>query len=195
MLAPGRYQRLAPSDPPAALPLPGVPSTVLGSADFHKNWDINGGTAAPFTGMCANQFTSGIRPVATATMLDFDPLGSTWGTAGVRRAPVWNSPQGFLYWGWNATLASKVTVPTLIIRGDLDTNVPLPDIQDLLGDFVAVPQKVFVHVACASHYLLWENQHMSLLNASVEWLQQGTYSGQRNGSFVVDTAGQVHQEQ
>jgi pimeloyl-ACP methyl ester carboxylesterase len=194
MLAPGRYQRLAPSDPPAALPLPGVPSTVLGSADFHKNWDINGGTAAPFTGMCANQFTPGIRPVATATMLDFDPLGSTWGTAGVRRAPVWNSPQGFLYWGWNATLASKVTVPTLIIRGDLDTNVPLPDIQDLLGDFVAAPQKVFVHVACASHYLLWENQHMSLLNASVEWLQQGTFTGQRNGSFAVDTAGQVHPE-
>ena len=96
--------------------------------------------------------------------------------------------------GWNAKVAAQITVPTLVIRGDLDTAVPLSDIQDLLGDLVAVPQKVFVHVACASHYLVWENQHMALLNASVEWLQQGTYAGQFNGSFAVNTGGQVHQE-
>jgi fermentation-respiration switch protein FrsA (DUF1100 family) len=94
--------------------------------------------------------------------------------------------------GWNAKFASQVTVPTLVIRGDLDTAVPLSDIQDLLDDLIAVPQKVFVHVACASHNLVWENQHMALLNASVEWLQQGTYAGQFNGSFAVDTDGQVH---
>jgi len=92
-------------------------------------------------------------------------------------------------------LTAQITVPTLVIRGDLDTTVPLSDIQDLLGDLVAVPQKVFVHVACASHFLPWENQHMALLNASVEWLQQGTYAGQFSGSFAVDTDGQVHQEQ
>jgi hypothetical protein len=50
------------------------------------------------------------------------------------------------------------------------------------------------HENCASHYLVWESQHMALLNASVEWLQQGTFQGQFNGSFAVDTAGQVHQE-
>jgi hypothetical protein len=55
---------------------------------------------------------------------------------------------------------------------------------------VAAPQKVFVHVACASHYPLWENQ-MALLNASVEGLQQGTYAGQFNGSFAVDTGGRL----
>jgi pimeloyl-ACP methyl ester carboxylesterase len=187
LLAPGRYFRLSPSDPPAVVPLPGVPSTVLGSADFHNNWDTQV--------KCENQLTSQIRPVITSSMLDFDPLGSTWGTAGVRRAPVWNSPVGFLNWGWNATLANQVRVPTLVIRGDLDTQVPATDIQDLLGDLGAVPQKVFVHVACASHYLAWENQHMSLLNASVEWLLHGTYAGQFNGSFAVDTAGQIHKEQ
>jgi fermentation-respiration switch protein FrsA (DUF1100 family) len=97
--------------------------------------------------------------------------------------------------GWNAQFAGQITVPTLIIRGDLDTAVPPSDIQDLLGDLVAVPQKIFVHVACASHYMVWENQHMALLNASVEWLQQGTYAGQFNGSFAVGTDGQIHQEQ
>ena len=51
LLAPGRYSRVAPSDPPPNLPLPGFPGTVLGTADFHKDWDTNGGgVAAPFTG-------------------------------------------------------------------------------------------------------------------------------------------------
>jgi pimeloyl-ACP methyl ester carboxylesterase len=144
---------------------------------------------------CENQFTGQIRDVITSTVLDFDPLGSTWVTAGLKRAPVWNGPgSSVTAWGWNAKFAGQVTVPTLIIRGDVDTQVPLSDIQDLLGDLVAVPQKVFVHVACASHYLMWENQHMSLLSASVEWLTQGTFAGQFNGSFAVDTAGQVHSE-
>jgi pimeloyl-ACP methyl ester carboxylesterase len=188
LYAPGQYFRLSPSDPPAVVPAPGVPMTVLGNADFHANWDTQAS--------CDNQFAPQIRPAITATMLDFDPLGSTWGTAGTRRAPVWNSPgPGFIEWGGNAQLFNQLKVPTLVIRGDLDITVPAGQVQDLLGDLIAVPQKVFVHVACASHYLVWENQHMSLLNASVEWLQQGTFAGQFNGSFAVDTAGQVHPEQ
>jgi pimeloyl-ACP methyl ester carboxylesterase len=186
LLAPGRYFPLSPSNPPAVLPLPGVPSTVLGSATFHDAWDTQV--------KCANQFTPQIRNVITSSMLDFDPLGSTWGIAGVRRAPVWNSPPGFLYWGWNTMLAGQVKAPTLIIRGDLDNQVPLGDIQALSRDLVAVEQKVFVHVACASHYLNWENQRMVLLRASKEWLQHGTFAGHANGSFAVDAAGQVHQE-
>jgi pimeloyl-ACP methyl ester carboxylesterase len=91
-------------------------------------------------------------------------------------------------------MAGQVKVPTLVIRGDLDTTVPLGDIQSLLADLSSVPQKVFVHVACASHYLPWENQHMILLAASVEWLQNGTFAGQFTGSFAVDAAGQVHQD-
>ena len=160
--------------------------SVLGSAHFHDAWDSDV--------KCQNQFTPQIRDTITSTMLDFDPLGSTWGAAGVRRAPNWNSPPGFIYWGWNTAMAGRVKVPTLVIRGDLDSTVPLGDIQSLLADLSSVPQKVFVHVACASHYLPWENQHMILLKASVEWLQNGTFAGQFNGSFAVDAAGQVHQE-
>ena len=165
LYAPGRYMRLGPSDPPMPLPLPGVPSSVVGAANLYKTtWDINGGTNAPFTGMCDNQFDAAIRPVITATQMEFDPLGSTWGTAGVRRSPTF--PTGSMQSGWNAKLAAQVTVPTLIIRGDLDTAVPSSDIQDLLGDLTSTPQKIFIHVACASHYLVWENQHMALLTAS-----------------------------
>jgi pimeloyl-ACP methyl ester carboxylesterase len=178
------YNPLNLDDPPQPLPLPGVPTTISGANDFFANWDTQVS--------CTEQFASGIRPVIRESMLDFDPLGSTWGTAGVRRAPNLNisTPN----WGLNRALAGKITAPTLIIRGDLDQVIPLPSVQALYTDLVAAPQKVFVHVACASHNLVWENQHMSLLNASVEWLQQGTFAGQFNGSFAVDTAGQVHPE-
>jgi pimeloyl-ACP methyl ester carboxylesterase len=194
LYAPGRYFRNSSITPPVMPPAPGVPSTVLGSGDFYRlTWDLNGGTNAPFTGMCDNQFTPAIRPVITQTQLQFDPLGSTWGAAGVRRSPLFPSTATTIS-GWNSTFANQLSVPTLVIRGDLDTQVPSGDIQDLLGDLVSVPQKVFVHVACGSHYLVWENQHMALLNASVEWLQKGTYNGQFNGFFAVDTGGQIHQE-
>jgi pimeloyl-ACP methyl ester carboxylesterase len=179
------YNSLNLDDPPQPLPLPGVPSAILGTSDFFANWDTQLS--------CADQYTAGIRPVISRTMLDFDPLGSTWGTAGVRRAP--NLSVTTPNWGMNRTLAGKITAPTLVIRGDLDLIIPLPGVQALYTDLVAAPQKVFVHVACASHLLVWENQHMALLDASVEWLQKGTYNGQFNGSFAVDTSGQIHQEQ
>src|SRR5262249_8149862 len=63
LYAPG-YNRLAPSDPPAVLPEPGVPMTVLGSAAFHNAWDTEV--------MCENQFTPAIRDVITSAMLEFD---------------------------------------------------------------------------------------------------------------------------
>src|SRR5262249_25306610 len=160
--------------------------TVLGANDLHAAWDNQVS--------CVDQYAADIRPVITQTMLDFDPLGSTWGTAGVRRAPSTNmsTPAN---WGLNMALVGKITAPTLIIRGDLDQTVLLPGVQALYTDLIATRQKVFVHVACASHYLLWENQHKVLLKASLEWVRDGTYNGQRNGSFAVDTAGQIHQEQ
>ena len=126
-------------------------------------------------------------------MLDFDPLGSTWGKAGVRRAPNYNATDP--NWGLSTALVAKIKAPTLVIRGDLDKTVVLPGVQALFADLTGVPQKVFVHVACAAHQLVWEHQHMALLDASVEWLLHGTYQGQYNGSFAVDASGQVHPEQ
>ncbi|MBS1856559.1 MAG: alpha/beta hydrolase [Acidobacteria bacterium] len=178
------YNRLNLDNSPQPQPLPGTPSNILGTNDFHAAWDAQVG--------CAQQYTPDVRPPITQSMLDFDPLGSTWGAAGVRRAPTLNmtTPN----WGLNMALAAKITAPTLIIRGDLDKTVLLPGIQALFGDLVAAPQKVFVHVACASHYLVWEKQHEILLSASEEWLQKGTFTGQQSGSFAVDSGGQVRQD-
>ena len=177
------YNRLAPDDPPEDLPHTGVPMNVLGREHFHDLWDT--------MVHCENQFALRIRDVISTTMLAFDPLGSVWGTAGVRRAPNWNTPHGFPFWGWNASFAARIEVPALLIRGDLDTQVPEPDVRALYAD-LGSPEKVFVHVACASHYLVWEKQHMILLRASIEWLRHGTCHGQDTGSFAVDTSGNVH---
>ena len=137
---------------------------------------------------CEDQFTPPIREVMTLTRLEFDPLGATWGTAGVRRAPL----QGTLF-GWNPTVARRIEAPVLIIAGDLDAQTGVPHGRNLYDDLL-IDSKVFVHVACASHQLVWENQHTILLRASEEWLRQGTFAGQPNGSFFVDTEGNVHEE-
>ena len=81
----------------------------------------------------------------------------------------------------------------VIIHGQLDTAAPEPPQRDLFAD-LGTDLKVFVNVECASHYLVWENQHMILLRASAEWLREGTFAEQTSGSFFVDTDGVVHPE-
>jgi pimeloyl-ACP methyl ester carboxylesterase len=173
------YDRLEPSEPPEVLPQSGVPMTVRTVASFFQGWDSQV--------RCENQFAPPIRDTLRSTILEFDPVGSTWGTEALWRAPVQNTR-----WGWNSTFAHQVEAPTLIIRGDLDTTVPEARPKGLFQDLET--QKVFVHVACAAHQLVWENQHMILLRASAEWLRHGTFVGQHTGSFFVDSGGQVHNE-
>ncbi len=185
LLAPGQYySALGPFTPPSPLPQPGVPMVILGVNDFHNAWDAEVG--------CANQYSPLIRDYVNWFMLAFDPTGSTWGRSGVRRAPTLNRDP--LWYPWNKVEAAKVVTPTLLINGDLDKTVLPPQVSALYDDLVGVPQKIHVHVACASHYLLWENQHEVLLDTAIEWLQKGTFKGQTNGRFAVDSKGQVVRE-
>ncbi|GAC1458391.1 MAG: hypothetical protein PVSMB10_16090 [Pseudarthrobacter sp.] len=55
-------------------------------------------------------------------------------------------------------------------------------------------QKVFVRVACAGHQLLFENQHRVLLEASEEWLRDGTFAGHDRGVFFVDINGHTQEK-
>ena len=174
------YNRLEPNDPPDVIPEPGVPLGIRTIGSFFAGWDAQVG--------CENQFTPAIREVLRSTILDFDPLGRTWGTEDLWRFPVQNTR-----WRWNPAFASKIEAPTLLIRGDFDATVPEADVRGLYRD-LETEQKVFVHVACAAHQLVWENQHMVLLRASEEWLRDGTFAGHTNGSFFVDTDGHVHED-
>jgi pimeloyl-ACP methyl ester carboxylesterase len=173
------YDRNEPSEAPDVLPQSGVPMTVRTIASFFQGWDSQA--------RCENQFTPPIRDTLQSTILASDPVGSTWGTEALWRAPVQNTR-----WGWNSTFARQIEAPTLIIRGDLDTTVPEVRPKNLFQDLET--QKVFVHVACAAHQLVWESQHTVLLRASEEWLRNGTFAGMQNGSFFVDIDGHVHQE-
>ena len=40
-------------------------------------------------------------------------------------------------------------------------------------------QKVFVDLACSSHYAMWEKNHVQLFRASLEWLTQGSVDGKQ----------------
>jgi pimeloyl-ACP methyl ester carboxylesterase len=173
-----RYNRTDPLLPPAE-PESGVPMRVQPVTDF-SGWDAEVG--------CQSQFTAGIRDVMTSIRRVYDPLGSTWGVAGVRRSPV----QGTLF-GWNPLVATQIGVPTLVIAGDLDRQTGVGQARNLFAD-LPVTNKVLIHVACASHQMVWENQHMALLNASTEWLSNGTFNGYTFGRFAVDAAGNVQIE-
>ena len=147
---------------------------------FYSTWDGQVG--------CENQFTPEIRSALRTAILESDQLGATWGDGESWRAPLQNT-----LWGWNAESAQLIETPTLIIRGEFDSQAPEPPQRDLFAD-LGTDHKVFVNVACASHYLVWENQHQVLLRASQEWLREGTFDDQPTGSFFVDAQGRVQQK-
>jgi hypothetical protein len=43
--------------------------------------------------------------------------------------------------------------------------------------------KVFLDMACSSHFALWETRHEILFQASLEWLRGGTVNGMSEGSL------------
>ena len=54
---------------------------------------------------------------------------------------------------------------------------------------ISSQSKVFLAVACSSHFMLWEKQHRVLHEASLEWLSKGTLQGVQRGEFAVDYEG------
>jgi pimeloyl-ACP methyl ester carboxylesterase len=183
------------TSPPTSLPN-GFPMTVRSVLSFFKNWDAQVS--------CEDQFDPAIRPTLLQTIEEYDPLGSTWGSPPPigTLGTLWRSPQQ-IRWGWNDDAVSPesaphVNAPTLIIGGDLDKTVVPAKPRTLFADLTGVPKdptgaphKVYVHVACAAHQMVWEKQHMVLLTASREWLRSGTFDGYSTGSFAVDAAGNI----
>jgi fermentation-respiration switch protein FrsA (DUF1100 family) len=75
-----------------------------------------------------------------------------------------------------------VQAPTLVIRGALDDQAP-EHATRALYDALGGP-KAFVTVSCGSHELVYEKQHTTLLQASMEWLQSGTYDGRQSRARI-----------
>jgi len=164
LLAPA-YNRGAATAPPAKLPADGVPMNTQSREEFNANWDRQVA--------CADQYDPAAGDAVWSAMLASDPVGATWGP-GVRRAPQTTT------WGWNGAMAGKTLVPTLMVAGAHDKQVPPERVRELFTD-LAAKEKVFVDLACSSHNAMWEKNRSHLFRASLEWLTQGTVAGMKEG--------------
>lgn len=136
---------------------------------------------------CDNQVDPGIREVVWGTAMAFDPLGSVWGPDhGVMRVRTSGpyTPNGAQ---WNQEGAARVTSPTMIVVGAQDN----PESRGVLyGDLVGTDSKVFVTMACSTHFSVWETtQYKFLHRASLEWLTTGTFNGHSIGEYEVGVNG------
>jgi pimeloyl-ACP methyl ester carboxylesterase len=163
VLAPA-YNRNAPSSqpPPAAN---SVAFNTQSRSEFNANWDRQVG--------CEKQFDPAVRDAVWNEMLASDPVGAKWGS-GVRRAPSTAT------WGWNAAMIGAMKTPTLMIAAAHDKQVP-PDRVRAAYDDLGAADKVLIDLGCSSHNAMWETNHLTMFNASLEWLTNGTVGGARNG--------------
>jgi len=96
--------------------------------------------------------------------------------------------------GWNSQLASQLTVPTLIIRGEFDTGLGgRQDVAELYR-LVQNDNKLRFTVQCAGHFMNWEKQRWILHQISKEWLKHGRVAGFDQGEFRVDMEGNLTAE-
>jgi pimeloyl-ACP methyl ester carboxylesterase len=167
LLAPA-YNRNVPAGPPAQMAT-GAAFNTQSREEFNVNWDRQVG--------CPDQYDRPTSDAVWTEMLTSDPVGATWGP-GVRRAPQ------TAVWGWTGALAGKTMIPTLMVSGVHDKQVPPQRVQELFADLGAT-QKVFVDLACSSHNAMWEKNHLLLFRASLEWLNSTTVNGTKAGQVKM----------
>jgi pimeloyl-ACP methyl ester carboxylesterase len=164
LLAPA-YSRTAPADPPAKIPAQGVAFNTQSHSEFMANWDRQAG--------CPAQYDPAVADAVWSQMLELDPVGATWG-AGVRRAPLTTT------WGWTTAMVAKSEIPTLMITGVNDGQVPPQRVRELYDD-LGSRQKVMIDLGCSSHLAMWEKNHTVLFRASLEWLERTSVNGTKEG--------------
>jgi pimeloyl-ACP methyl ester carboxylesterase len=164
LLAPA-YDRKAVATPPAQLPADGPAMNIQSRSALTSLWDSQVG--------CTGQYEPSVFDAVWSSMLVSDPVGATWGT-GVRRAPQVTN------WGWTTPAVAATQVPTLMITGAHDKQVPSAQVEQFYADLGA-KQKVLIDLACSSHNAMWEKNHLLLFQASLEWLTTGTVNGMEQG--------------
>ena len=163
LLAPA-YNRTSAAAAPT-LPAPGAAFNTQSRSEFVANWDRQVG--------CSDQYDPAVRDAVWTDLLASDPVGATWGT-GVRRAPATTT------WGWNAAMIGGTRVPTMMIAGAHDKQVP-PDRVRAAYDDLGATDKVLVDLACSSHNAQWEKNHRLMFEASRQWLTSGALGEQKSG--------------
>ena len=163
LLAPA-YNRNAAAGPPAQMSASAAFNTQSRD-DFSANWDRQVG--------CPDQYDRATSDSVWSEMMASDPVGATWGP-GVRRAPQ------TAVWGWTPALAGKTMIPTLLVAGIHDKQVPPQRVQELFAD-LGTKEKVLLDLGCASHNAMWERNHLLMFKASLDWLSSSTVNGAKDG--------------
>jgi len=166
-----------PSDtPPAQIPEPGAP-TLLQTREFllHRRWqdDVRCDGQLEDPEVC-NQYWREIMAV--------DEVGAGWGPRGegIIRAP------NRMNFGWRANLA-RIQAPTLILLGEFDNYAKRLEAWKGLR----VEHRVFIKVACASHFISFERGRHLLYRATQSWLASGAVDGAQRGEFLADVQGRL----
>lgn len=166
-LAPAPF--FAQDKPPATYPEPGAPVILQTRERLEKErWlaDVK----------CEGQIDDdSVRDVMWRELMKEEGIGATWMPGGVMRAP------NRMNYGWRENVP-KITAPTLIVLGEFDNFERRQDAWKAL----TVNDKVFLKVACGSHYLQYEKNRKALHEASREWLLRGTVKGQKAGTLSAD---------
>lgn len=172
------YAPSAPSAEPVKERPATFPVSLQTRDDLEKNrWDPDV--------RCPAQVKTGVRDALWKSIMQWDRIGASWGPPeGVMRGRTTSS------FGWTVETAGKVKAPALVIGGEYDQ----PEDRRKTFEHISSSDKVFLHVACASHFMVWEKQHKILRTASKEWLTTGSIKNVRRGEFRVDYDGNFKME-
>lgn len=166
-----------PSDaPPKQVPEPGAP-TLLQTREFllHRRWQDHVRCDGQLEDLeVCNHYWQEIMAV--------DEVGAKWGPngEGIIRAP------NRMNFGWRANLG-RIQAPTLVLLGEFDNYAKR--LEAWRG--LRVEHRMFIKVACASHFIGFERGRHLLYRATQSWLMDGTVDGAQRGEFFGDVQGRL----
>ena len=176
LFAPTQFGFFRSEEPPAVVPEPGAPM-ILQSREMlmERRWADNVG--------CESQIEHPeVREIMWHALMAEDVLGAQWGRdgIGVMRAP------SRMYFGWRTNVA-RIAAPTLVMLGEFD------NFEQRLDAWKALrcEDRVFIKIACGSHFLQYERNRRVLHAASREWLTHGSIGGERRAELCADRDGRL----
>jgi pimeloyl-ACP methyl ester carboxylesterase len=165
-------------EPPVPMPEPGAP-TLLQTREFllHRRWQDHV--------HCEGQIED--PEVCNAywrELMVVDEVGAGWGPngEGILRAP------NRMNFGWRANLA-KIRCPTLVLLGEQDNYAQR--LQAWRG--LRVDHRLFIRIACATHFVAFERGRRLLYRATQDWLRAGKVDGIQSGELRASEEGGLAQ--
>ena len=162
---------------PAEMPERGAPA-ILQTREFllHRRWQDHV--------RCEGQLEDPeVCNAMWRELMKLDEVGARWGRngEGIMRAP------NRMNFGWRGNLA-RIKAPTLVLIGEFDNYTKRLEAWHGLG----ADPKLFIKVACASHFVQFEHGRHLLYRATESWLKDGQVNGASRGEFAADTHGRIY---